>query len=95
VTTIAIIPARSGSQRVPGKNTRLLAGHPLLAYSIHAAVASGVCDRVIVSTDSTEIADIATRYGFWHLGRFAKDYRSFFGEYPRETALTTRGRTVQ
>jgi N-acylneuraminate cytidylyltransferase len=63
VTTIAIIPARSGSQRAPGKNIRLLAGHPLLAYSIHAAVASGVCDRVIVSTDSTEIADIATRYG--------------------------------
>ena len=63
MNTIAIIPARSGSQRVPGKNVRLLNGHPLLAYSIHAAVASGVCDRVLVSTDSPEVAEIATSYG--------------------------------
>lgn len=61
--TIAIIPARSGSERVPGKNVRLLAGHPLLAYSITAAVTSGVCDRVLVSTDSEGIADIARHYG--------------------------------
>lgn len=61
--TIAIIPARSGSQRIPGKNTKLLAGHPLLAYSIWASRQSGVCDRVIVSTDSSDIADIARDYG--------------------------------
>ena len=61
--TIAIIPARSGSQRIPGKNIRTLAGHPLLAYSISAALESGVCDRVVVSTDSGEIADIALSYG--------------------------------
>ena len=61
--TIAIIPARAGSQRIPGKNIRPLAGHPLLAYSIAAAQQSGVCDRVIVSTDSAEIAEIATAYG--------------------------------
>lgn len=61
--TIAIIPARSGSQRVPGKNVRLLAGHPLLAYSINAALTSGVCDRVLVSTDSSDVADIARQYG--------------------------------
>lgn len=61
--TIAIIPARAGSQRIPGKNVRVLAGHPLLAYSIAASLSSGVCDRVVVSTDSDEIADIARTYG--------------------------------
>lgn len=61
--TIAIIPARAGSQRLPGKNIRLLAGHPLLAYSITASLNSAVCDRVVVSTDSGEIADIARSYG--------------------------------
>ena len=61
--TIAIIPARAGSQRIPGKNVRMLAGHPLLAYSIAAAQHSGVCDRIVVSTDSPEIADIARSYG--------------------------------
>ena len=61
--TIAIIPARAGSQRIPGKNIRSLAGHPLLAYSIAAAQQSGVCDRVIVSTDSAEVAEIAATYG--------------------------------
>ena len=63
VETIAIIPARSGSERVPNKNIRPLAGHPLLAYSIQAAHDSGVCDRVIVSTNSAEIAEIAISYG--------------------------------
>ncbi len=61
--TVAIIPARSGSQRIRDKNIRLLAGHPLLAYSINAAQASGVCDRIVVSTDSPAIADIAKAYG--------------------------------
>lgn len=63
MSTIAIIPARSGSKRVPGKNIRLLAGHPLLSYSIAAARQSQVVDRVLVSTDSSEIADIAVSYG--------------------------------
>jgi CMP-N,N'-diacetyllegionaminic acid synthase len=63
VNTIAIIPARSGSQRVPGKNVRPLNGHPLLAYSIYAAASSGVCDRILVSTDSPDIAEIARNYG--------------------------------
>lgn len=60
---IALVPARSGSKRVQGKNTRLLAGHPLLAYTIAAARASGVFSEVVVSTDSQETADIAIRYG--------------------------------
>ena len=60
---VAFVPARSGSQRVPGKNVRPLAGHPLLAYAIGTALQSGVADRVVCSTDSEEIAEIARWYG--------------------------------
>lgn len=62
-TAVALVPARAGSQRVPGKNVRELAGHPLIAYSIAAAQESGLFDAVIVSTDSDEIARIARDYG--------------------------------
>ena len=62
-SVVALIPARGGSKRIPGKNTRELLGHPLLAYSIAAAVESGVCDRVICSTDSPATAEIAEAYG--------------------------------
>lgn len=62
-SVVALIPARGGSKRVPGKNIRLLAGHPLLAYTIAAAKQSGVFHDVIVSTESEEIAAIARRYG--------------------------------
>ena len=60
---IALIPARAGSVRVPGKNVRELAGHPLLAYSIAAARESGLFDAIVVSTDSEDIAAVARRYG--------------------------------
>lgn len=60
---VALIPARQGSKRVTGKNIRPLHGHPLIAYTIAAALDSGVCDRVIVSTDSEDIAKIARHYG--------------------------------
>jgi CMP-N-acetylneuraminic acid synthetase len=60
---IALVPARAGSVRVPHKNIRRLAGHPLLAYAIATALEAGVADRVVVSTDSEEIADVARRYG--------------------------------
>jgi N-acylneuraminate cytidylyltransferase len=63
VTAAAFIPARQGSKRVPGKNVRVLNGHPMLAYSIAAAVDSGVFASVIVSTDSEETAAIARHYG--------------------------------
>ena len=56
---LAVIPARGGSKRVPGKNIRPLLGHPAIAYTIRAAIGSGVFDRVMVSTDSDEIARIA------------------------------------
>lgn len=60
---VAIIPARGGSKGVPGKNIKLLAGYPLIAYSIVACKLAKNIDRVIISTDSMEIADISTRYG--------------------------------
>ena len=60
---VALVPARAGSKRVPDKNIRPLAGHPTIAYTIAAAVGSGVFDDVIVSTDSDEYADIARHYG--------------------------------
>jgi len=60
---VAFVPARSGSERVPGKNVRPLAGHPLLAYAIATAQQSGVADRVVCSTDSEQIAEIARWYG--------------------------------
>jgi CMP-N-acetylneuraminic acid synthetase len=60
---IAFVPARSGSERVPGKNVRALAGHPLLAYAVETALQSGAFERVVVSTDSEEIASVARWYG--------------------------------
>ena len=60
---LAVIPARGGSKRVPGKNIRELCGRPIIAYTIEAALESGVFSRVIVSTDSDEIATIARRFG--------------------------------
>ena len=60
---VALIPARAGSKRVPGKNIHLLAGHPLIAYTISAAKQSEVFNDVIVSTDSTYYGDIARHYG--------------------------------
>ena len=63
VISVAIIPARSGSKRIPHKNIRPFRGHPLIAYSIHSARAAGVFERVIVSTDSPEVAQIAQKYG--------------------------------
>lgn len=62
-SAVALVPARGGSVRVPGKNVRPLAGHPLLAYSIAGALQSGLVTSVVVSTDSEEIADVAIRYG--------------------------------
>lgn len=61
--TIAIITARGGSKRIPRKNIRDFCGKPILAYSVEAAVASGVFDHVMVSTDDGEIAETAKKYG--------------------------------
>lgn len=56
---LAIVPARGGSKRIPRKNIRIFRGRPMIAWSIAAALKSGMFDRVIVSTDDQEIADIA------------------------------------
>lgn len=63
MSTVAIIPARGGSKGVPQKNIRLLKGYPLIAYSIACAKLAKNIDRVIVSTDSEDIANISRRYG--------------------------------
>lgn len=60
---VAIIPARGGSKRIPRKNIKLFFGKPVIAYAIEAAALSGCFDRVIVSTDDQEIADVAKAYG--------------------------------
>jgi len=60
---IALIPARGGSKRVPDKNIRPLAGHPLLAYAVRAAVDSGIFSEVMLSTDSEKYAEIGKHYG--------------------------------
>lgn len=60
---IAIITARGGSKRIPKKNCKEFCGKPILAYSIQAALRSGLFDTVMVSTDSQEIAEIAIEYG--------------------------------
>jgi N-acylneuraminate cytidylyltransferase len=60
---IAIIPARGGSKRIPRKNIKAFHGKPMIAYSIEAATASGCFDKVIVSTDDVEIANVAKEYG--------------------------------
>lgn len=59
---VAIIPARGGSKRIPRKNIKQFCGKPMIAYSIEAAIKSGCFDRVIVSTDDTEIAKVAQAY---------------------------------
>lgn len=60
---LAIITARGGSKRIPGKNIRVFCGKPILAYSIEAALQSGAFDEVMVSTDDDRIAEIAVQYG--------------------------------
>jgi N-acylneuraminate cytidylyltransferase len=60
---LAVIPARGGSRRVPRKNIREMHGRPLLAYSVEAALRSGLFGRVVVSTDDAEIAEVARAEG--------------------------------
>lgn len=63
MTAIAIIPARGGSQRIPGKNWKDFHGRPIIAYSIETATRSGLFDQVVVTTDHPEIAAIAHTHG--------------------------------
>lgn len=76
--TVAIITARGGSKRIPRKNIKEFCGKPILAYSIEAAVSSGIFDEVMVSTDDEEIGEVAGRYGaqvpFYRSEKTANDY---------------------
>lgn len=60
---LAVIPARGGSKRIPRKNIKTFAGKPMIAWSIETAQTSGCFDRIIVSTDDKEIADVARAHG--------------------------------
>ncbi|OAM53384.1 pseudaminic acid cytidylyltransferase [Methylovorus sp. MM2] len=75
---MAVIPARGGSKRVPRKNIRNFHGKPMIAWTIEAASSSGLFDHIIVSTDDSEIADVAMQYGadvpFVRPAELADDY---------------------
>jgi pseudaminic acid cytidylyltransferase len=62
MSVVAVIPARGGSKRIPHKNIKSFCGKPMIAYSIEAAKNAGIFDRIIVSTDSKEIASIAKNF---------------------------------
>lgn len=94
---IAIITARGGSKRIPRKNIREFCGKPILAYSIEAAIESGLFDTVMVSTEDEEIAGIARQYGaevpFYRSERTAGDFATtndvlleVLGEYENQGA---------
>ena len=63
MNNLCIIPARGGSKRIPRKNIRPFLGKPIIAYSIEAALKSGLFDEVMVSTDDDEIIEVAKKYG--------------------------------
>ena len=75
--TICIIPARGGSKGIINKNLKKICGKPLIYYPIIAAIESKVCDKIIVSTDSIQIAKQAIKYGaevpFLRHSDFAQD----------------------
>lgn len=60
---VAVIPARGGSKRIPRKNIKLFHGKPMIAWSIEAALSSGMFEQVVVSTDDAEIATVARQWG--------------------------------
>lgn len=76
--TVAIITARGGSKRIPGKNIKEFCGKPIIQYSIEAALAAGIFDEIMVSTDDNEIAEISRKAGaavpFMRSEKNADDY---------------------
>lgn len=80
MSNIAIIPARGGSKRIPKKNIKLFCDKPLIAYSIETALKSSLFKKVVVSTDSEEIAEVAKKYGaevpFMRPKELSDDYSS-------------------
>lgn len=78
MSVVAVIPARGGSKRIPDKNIKPFCGKPIISYSIEVAKDAGIFDRIIVSTDSKEIASIAKESGaevpFMRPAELADDY---------------------
>lgn len=82
MSTIAIIPARGGSKRIPQKNIKPFLGHPIISYSIKTAIESNLFDEVMVSTDSDRIAKISKNYGaevpFLRSSKNSNDYATTY-----------------
>lgn len=95
---LAIIPARGGSKRIPRKNIKPFLGKPMIAYSIEAAIATGLFDEVMVSTDDYEIAEVARRYGatipFMRTPITSGDYATL-ADVMREVVATYRERGIE
>jgi len=100
--SLAIIPARGGSKRIPRKNLRLFEGKPIIAYSIETAIRSSLFDEVMVSTEDEEVAAVAVRYGasvpFMRSQKNADDYAGtaevlleVLGEYEKRDQLFDLG----
>lgn len=98
MSNLAIIPARGGSKRIPRKNIKLFLGKPIMAYSIQAAINSGLFDEVMVSTDDAEIAEIANRYGatvpFMRSDKTSNDFATTF-EVLEEVINSYRERGIE
>lgn len=92
---VAIIPARSGSKRLAGKNLLEIAGKPLICWTIEAALESGIFERVIVSTDSVDIAQTAIDYGaeapFLRPGKLSADNSSTIDVLAHAVGLISGG----
>jgi len=77
---VAVIPARGGSKRIPGKNIKEFLGKPIISYSIEAAVNSGIFNEVMVSTDNMDISEVAKKYGasvpFFRSSKTSDDHAS-------------------
>jgi pseudaminic acid cytidylyltransferase len=82
MSNLLIIPARGGSKRIPRKNIKDFLGKPIIAYSIEAAIKSGLFDEIMVSTDDEEIAEIAISFGatvpFLRSNKNSNDYATTF-----------------
>lgn len=78
MSNLAIIPARGGSKRIPRKNIKDFLGKPIIAYSIEAAIQTDLFDEIMVSTDDSEIADVAMKFGaivpFFRSNQNSNDY---------------------
>lgn len=91
MNNIAIIPARGGSKRIPRKNIKPFLGKPIMAYSIEAAIKSGLFSEVMISTDDNNIAEIAKKFGatvpFFRSPNTANDF-AHIGDVVEEVLLT-------